>query len=61
MVSIGAGGLFSYFCFIYPFIRKRASTDSKKFTVFMWWNALGMWSWLGVFVFGFLAKFFGTI
>lgn len=28
----------------YPFIRKRATTDSVKFKVFMWVNALGMWS-----------------
>ncbi|WP_045500552.1 hypothetical protein [Vibrio hyugaensis] len=30
----------------YPFIRKRSTTESKKFKVFMWVNALGMWSWI---------------
>ncbi|TKF22427.1 hypothetical protein FCV50_23600 [Vibrio kanaloae] len=30
----------------YPFIRKRVTTDSVKFKVFMWVNALGMWSWI---------------
>ena len=30
----------------YPFIRKRVTTESKKFKVFMWVNALGMWSWI---------------
>ena len=33
---------FCYYCFAYPFVRKRASTSSKKFKVFMWWNAIGM-------------------
>jgi len=31
---------------MYPFIRKRASTNSKKFKIFMWVNALGMWSFI---------------
>ncbi|PMM06918.1 hypothetical protein BCT63_06185 [Vibrio kanaloae] len=30
----------------YPFIRKRVTTDSIKFKLFMWVNALGMWSWI---------------
>ncbi|MCE7575804.1 hypothetical protein [Aliivibrio fischeri] len=45
----------------YPFIRKRSTTKSSKFKVFMWVNALGMWSWLGTFCFGFLAKSLGII
>lgn len=31
----------------YPFIRKRASTASRKFSLFMWFNCLGMWSVIG--------------
>lgn len=34
----------------YPFIRKRATTDSTKFKIFMWVNALGMWSWIIVII-----------
>ncbi|TCT66770.1 hypothetical protein [Vibrio crassostreae] len=34
----------------YPFIRKRVTTDSVKFKVFMWVNALGIWSY--IFAFG---------
>lgn len=45
----------------YPFIRKRSTTNSTKFKVFMWVNALGMWSWLGVFFFGLLGKVFNII
>ena len=59
--SWDVGSRFIDYCIAYPFIRKRASTDSKKFKIFMWWNASGMWSWLGVFVFGFLAKFLDII
>ncbi|PQJ85046.1 hypothetical protein [Aliivibrio sifiae] len=38
MVSIGAGGLFSYFCFIYPFIRYRRKNKKITFDLFMWLN-----------------------
>ncbi|MUL10832.1 hypothetical protein GNP59_13190 [Aliivibrio fischeri] len=38
MVSIGAGGLFSYFCFIYPFIRHRRKNKKITFDLFMWLN-----------------------
>ncbi|NOH73459.1 hypothetical protein F0225_19315 [Vibrio pectenicida] len=41
---------------MYPFIRNRSKTNSKRFKLFMWVNALGMWSWIGMFAFGFLAK-----
>jgi len=34
----------------YPFIRKRATTNSTKFKIFMWINSLGMWG--GIFSFG---------
>ncbi|MEZ8169192.1 hypothetical protein A152_0016385 [Vibrio tasmaniensis 1F-187] len=40
----------------YPFIHKRATTDSVKFKVFMWVNALGVWSWIGLICFVLLAK-----
>lgn len=33
----------------YPFIRHRVTTDSKKFRIFMWVNALGMWSYITSF------------
>ncbi|MGY5612748.1 hypothetical protein [Vibrio brasiliensis] len=33
----------------YPFIRKRVTTKSTKFKVFMWVNALGMWSYMFAF------------
>ncbi|USD33959.1 MULTISPECIES: hypothetical protein [Vibrio] len=38
-----ASRCFDYW-FKYPFIRKRSTTKSIKFKVFMWVNALGMWS-----------------
>ncbi|MEF1285307.1 MULTISPECIES: hypothetical protein [unclassified Vibrio] len=47
--------------FKYPFIRKRSTTNSTKFKIFMWVNALGMWSWIGVFCFGLLGKLFNII
>ena len=41
----------------YPFIRKRATTDSIKFKVFMWVNALGMWSYILSFVLMVIGKY----
>ncbi len=43
----------------YPFIRKRSTTESKKFKIFMWFNALGVWSWIMVFFLAFLEKGLG--
>ncbi len=43
----------------YPFIRKRSTTYSTKFKVFMWVNAFGMWSWIMVFFLAFLEKGLG--
>ena len=43
----------------YPFIRKRSTTESKKFKVFMWFNSLGMWSWIIVFFLAFLERGLG--
>lgn len=40
MVSIGAGGLFSYFCIVYPFIRHRRRNKKVTFDLFMWLNWL---------------------
>ncbi|CAH0538568.1 hypothetical protein [Vibrio marisflavi] len=41
----------------YPFIRKRATTDSKKFKVFMWVNTMGVWSYILSFVLIIIGKF----
>lgn len=56
-LSWEVGNRFSSYCLAYPFIRKRASTDSKKFKVFMWWNALGMWSYIFSFVLMIIGKY----
>ena len=45
--SWDVGSRFINYCIAYPFIRYREQTDSKKFKAFMWWNALGMWCFLG--------------
>lgn len=49
------------YCIAYPFIRKRSTTKSKKFKAFMWFNALGMWSYIGLGCFGLLGKLFNII
>lgn len=50
-----------YYWIKYPFIRKRVTTDSIKFKVFMWVNALGVWSYI-LFIFCLLmAKTFDII
>lgn len=43
----------------YPFIRKRATTDSIKFKIFMWGNSVGAWSWIMIFFLAFLEKGLG--
>ena len=53
------GSRYIDYCYAYPFIRKRATTGSWKFRVFMWWNALGSWSWVMVFFLAFLEKGLG--
>ncbi|MFM2588191.1 hypothetical protein [Vibrio sp. TBV020] len=58
-LSWNIGNRFNYYCIAYPFIRKRATADSLKFKTFMWWNALGMWSWIIVFFLAFLEKGLG--
>lgn len=42
----------------YPFIRKRSTTDSKKFKLFMWFNALGIWSYILCFGLMLIGKMF---
>ncbi|KXF83369.1 hypothetical protein [Enterovibrio coralii] len=57
--SIGTR-LFSYWI-AYPFIKKRVTTQSKKFRLFMWINCLGMWRLVGTTFFVCLAKLLGII
>ena len=40
----------------YPFIRKRVSTTSKKISLFMWFNCLGMWSVIGALLLSMMSK-----
>ena len=47
--SWDVGTRFINYCLMYPFIRKRATTNSIKFKAFMWWNSLGLWLFYGVF------------
>lgn len=54
-------GRYHKYCIVYPFIKGRATTNSVKFKIFMWVNALGFWSWIGVIVFGGVAKSLGII
>ena len=42
----------------YPFIRWRSTTDSKKFKVFMWVNAVGIWSYILCFGLMLMGKMF---
>ncbi|OAJ95132.1 hypothetical protein APB76_07575 [Vibrio bivalvicida] len=42
----------------YPFIRHRVTTKSTKFKLFMWINALGMWSYIFSFGLMILGKYF---
>ena len=46
MISAYIGTRLFHYWVKYPFIRKRATTESIKFKVFMWVNALGMWSYI---------------
>ncbi|ANW26667.1 hypothetical protein BA953_21190 [Vibrio coralliilyticus] len=45
-MSWAIGSRCFYYWVKYPFIRHRVTTDSKKFKIFMWVNALGMWSYI---------------
>ncbi|MCG7490370.1 hypothetical protein MHN79_12805 [Vibrio sp. Of14-4] len=46
MISSNIACRLFWFWVSYPFIRKRATTESIKFKIFMWVNALGMWSYI---------------
>lgn len=53
------GTRFMGYCISYPFIRHRATTNSIKFRVFMWVNALGFWSWIIFLLLVFITKMMG--
>ena len=55
--SWDVGSRFINYCIAYPFIRHREQTDSKKFKLFMWVNALGMWSYILSFVLMVIGKY----
>jgi len=46
MMSYNIMSRFMHYCIAYPFIRRRAMTDSIRFRVFMWLNSLGFWCWI---------------
>lgn len=61
MVSANIGTrLFGYW-FKYPFISNRIVGSSIKFRIFMWVNALGLWSWVGTLTCLALAKVVGIM
>ncbi|ERB64190.1 hypothetical protein N779_16730 [Vibrio coralliilyticus OCN008] len=51
MNSMGAGGLFSYFCLVYPFVRHRRREKKWSSDVFMCLNWLFFMTVLYIFVF----------
>ncbi|OOE66837.1 hypothetical protein BZG72_07325 [Salinivibrio sp. PR6] len=57
MLSAYIGTRLFHYWVKYPFIRKRAKTNSIKFKVFMWVNALGMWSYILSFVLMVIGKY----
>ncbi|WP_021022803.1 hypothetical protein [Salinivibrio costicola] len=57
--SIGTR-LFGYWL-LYPFIKHRATTTSKKFKLFMWVNCIGVWSFFISPCFSLLVKWLGVI
>ncbi|KJY69977.1 hypothetical protein TW78_17150 [Vibrio coralliilyticus] len=58
-MSWAIGSRCFYYWVKYPFIRHRVTTDSKKFKIFMWVNALGMWSYIILIVSLIFLKFTG--
>lgn len=44
------------YCVMYPVIRHRANEKSSKFELFMWMNAIGIWSWMIAFIFAVITK-----
>jgi hypothetical protein len=53
MVSIGAGGVFSYFCLVYPFVRHRRR--NKKFLNDMFMTLNWLFFMAGIYVYFFAA------
>ncbi|WP_345772841.1 hypothetical protein [Vibrio sp. Isolate23] len=51
MNSMGAGGLFSYFCLVYPFVRHRRREKKWSSDIFMCLNWLFFMTVLYIFVF----------
>ncbi len=51
---------FNRYCVSYPFIRNRVITNSVKFKVFMWINALGYWCLISVLFWTFIEKGLGS-
>ncbi|EHU8078562.1 hypothetical protein KZN62_003578 [Vibrio cholerae] len=61
MMSYNIMSRFVDYCIAYPFIRHRITSDSLKFKIFMWFNSLGFWCWIGLIILGLLAKTLGII
>lgn len=57
-LSWEVGSRYIDYCFMYPFIRKRATTNSIKFKMFMWWNAIGLWLFLLMILFAVMRDVF---
>lgn len=49
------------YCIAFPFISHRITSDSLRFKVFMWFNSLGFWCWIGLIILGLIAKTLGII
>ncbi|MEZ8141695.1 hypothetical protein A1OK_12780 [Enterovibrio norvegicus FF-454] len=47
--------LFGYWL-AYPLIRRRVTTTSTKFSLFMWFNCLGMWSVIGALLLSLMSQ-----
>ncbi|OAJ95294.1 hypothetical protein APB76_08060 [Vibrio bivalvicida] len=50
------GSRFMRYCFCYPWIRRRSTSQSLTFKTFMWFNSLGYWGFISVLLFGALQK-----
>jgi hypothetical protein len=56
MMSYNIMSRFMHYCIAYPFIRRRATTNSLEFKVFMWANSLGFWCCIVEGVLAFIEK-----
>jgi hypothetical protein len=54
MMSYKIMSRFMNYSLAYPVIRRRVTTDSIKFSVFMWCNTLGFWCWIIAIIWGIL-------